>query len=133
MGLGVEETYPLVTRSDYAPFVKAMGLTHTFSPRELAVAEIRQRLARKQMTKVASLAGDALTIYRIRVGKGAPVAGVPLSELTLMPNCMVIVLEHDEHFGVVPSSHAILEERDVVFVIVRSEFEGELRTLFAVS
>ena len=133
VGLGVEETYPLVTRSDYAPFVKAMGLTHTFSPRELAVAEIRQRLARKQMTKVASLAGDALTIYRIRVGKGAPVAGVPLSELTLMPNCMVIVLEHDEHFGVVPSSHAILEERDVVFVIVRSEFESELRTLFAVS
>jgi trk system potassium uptake protein TrkA len=133
VGLGVEETYPLVTRNDYAPFVKAMGLTHTFSPRELAVAEIRQRLARKQMTKVASLAGDALTIYRIRVGKGAPVAGVPLSDLTLMPNCMVIVLEHDEHFGVVPSAHAILDERDVVFVIVHSEFESELRTLFAVS
>ena len=50
-----------------------------------------------------------------------------------MPNCMVIVLEHDEHFGGVPGAHAILEEHDVVFVIVRSEFESELRTLFAVS
>ena len=85
------------------------------------------------MTKVASVAGDALTIYRIRVGKDAPVAGTPLSKLTLMPNCMVIVLEQDEHYGVVPSSDEVLGERDVVFVIVRSEFEGELRTLFAVS
>ncbi len=131
-GLGVEETYPVVSRKDYAPFVKAMGLTNTFSPRELAVEEIRKRLARKQLTKVASLAGDQLAIYRIRVGKNAPVSGKPLSELELMPNCMVIVLEHDEHLGAVPSASEILEERDVVFVAVRGEYEDELRTLFAV-
>jgi len=133
ISLGVKETYPVVTRRNYDLFTKAMGLTHIFSPRELAIAEIRQRLARTQMTKIAPLASGALNIYRIRVGKNAPVTGIPLSDLTLMPNCMVIVLEHDEHFGVVPSAHAILEERDVVFVIVRSEFESELRTLFAVN
>jgi len=131
-GLGVKETYPVVTRSDYAPFVEAMHLTHTFNPVELAVAEIQQRLARKQMTKVASLAGDELAIYRVRVGKNAPVAGKPLSDLTLMPNCMVIVIERDEHHGVVPSADEVLEERDVVFVVVHKEFETELRTLFAV-
>jgi len=131
-GLGVKETYPVVSRKDYAPFVKAMGLTNTFSPRELAVEEIKKRLARKQMTKVTSLAGDELAIYRIRVGKDAPVAGTPLSKLTLMPNCMVIVLEHDEHYGVVPGANEVLEERDVVFVVVRGEYEDELRTLFAV-
>ena len=49
-----------------------------------------------------------------------------------MPNCMVIVLEHDEHYGVVPNANEVLEERDVVFVVVRKEFERELRTLFAV-
>ena len=132
-GLGVLETYPVVSRKDYEPFVKAMGLTHTFSPRELAVDEIKKRLARKQMTRVASLAGDDLAIYRIRVGKNAPVAGKPLSELTLMPNCMVIVLEHDEHHGVVPDASEVLDERDVVFVVVRREFEDVLSTLFAVS
>ena len=131
-GLGVAETYPVVTRSDYAPFVKAMNLTHTFNPVELAVAEIQQRLARKQLTKVASLSGDELAIYRVRVGKNAPVAGKPLSELTLMPNCMVIVIEHDEHHGVVPSADEVLQERDVVFVVVRKDFETELKTLFAV-
>ena len=133
ISLGVKETYPVVTRRNYDLFTKAMGLTHIFSPRELAIAEIRQRLARKQMTKIAPLASGALNIYRIRIGKNAPVTGIPLSDLTLMPNCMVIVLEHDEHFGVVPSAHAILEEGDVVFAIVRSEFESELRTLFAVN
>jgi len=46
---------------------------------------------------------------------------------------MVIVLEHDEHYGVVPSADEILEERDVVFVVVRGEFEDELRSLFAVT
>jgi trk system potassium uptake protein TrkA len=132
-GLGVEETYPVVSRKDYAPFVKAMGLTNTFSPRELAVEEIQKRLARKQMTKVCSLSGDNLAIYRIRVGKDAPVSQKPLSELSLMPNCMVIVLEHDEHYGVVPNAHVILEERDVVFVVVHGEYEDELRTLFAVT
>jgi trk system potassium uptake protein TrkA len=131
-GLGVEETYPVVTRNDYSPFVKAMGLTHTFSPRELAVSEIQQRLARTQMTKVTSLSGDELAIYRIRVGKNAPISGKKLSTLSLMPNCMVIVLEHDEHYGVVPNANEVLEERDVVFVVVRKEFERELRTLFAV-
>jgi hypothetical protein len=45
---------------------------------------------------------------------------------------MVIVLEHDEHLGAVPSASEILEERDVVFVAVRGEYEDELRTLFAV-
>ena len=49
-----------------------------------------------------------------------------------MPNCMVIVLEHDEHTGAVPSAQEILQERDVVFVVVREEFLDELRTLFAV-
>ena len=50
-----------------------------------------------------------------------------------MPNCMIIVLEHDEHTGVVPSASEVLEERDVVFVVVREEFVDELRTLFAVA
>ena len=50
-----------------------------------------------------------------------------------MPNCMVIVLEHDEHHGVVPGPSEVLDERDVVFVVVRREFEDVLRTLFAVS
>jgi trk system potassium uptake protein TrkA len=131
-GLGVEETYPVVSRKDYAPFVQAMGLTHTFSPSELAVAEIQKRLKRKQMTRVASLAGEGMSIYRVRVGKDAPVIGKPLSELGLMPNCMVIVLEHDEHTGAVPGAHEILEERDVVFVVVRKEFVEELRNLFGV-
>ncbi|MBT4531312.1 MAG: Trk system potassium transporter TrkA [Phycisphaerae bacterium] len=132
-GLGVEETYSLVSRTDYAPFIKAMGLTNTFSPRELAVEEVQRRLARKQMTKVATLSGNQLTIYRVRVGKDAPVSGKPLSELPLMPNCMVIVLEHDEHNGVVPGANEVLEERDVVFVVVRGEYEDELRNLFAVT
>jgi len=90
-------------------------------------------LARKQMTKVASLSGGDLGIFRIRVGKNAPVAGKPLSELSLMPNCMVIVLEHDEHLGVVPNASEVLQERDVVFVVVRGEYEDELRSLFAVT
>jgi len=131
-GLGVKETYPVVSREDYSPFVKAMGLTNTFSPTELAVEEIQKRLARKQMTRVATLSGDQLAIYRIRVGKNAPVSGKPLSELDLMPNCMVIVLEHDEHIGVVPDAHEVLEERDVVFVVVHGEYEDDLRKLFAV-
>jgi trk system potassium uptake protein TrkA len=132
-GLGVAETYPVVSRKDYAPFVKAMGLTHTFSPSELAVAEIEKRLKRKQLTKIATLPGDEMAIYRVRVGKGAPVIGKPLSELQLMPDCMVIVLEHDEHTGVVPSASEVLEERDIVFVVVRQEFVDTLRTLFAVT
>ncbi len=131
-GLGVKETYPVVSRKDYAPFVKAMGLTHTFSPSELAIEEIQKRLQRKPLTKIASLEGDEMAIYRVRVGKNAPVIGKPLSELQLMPNCMVIVLEHDEHTGAVPSAQEILEERDVVFVVVREEFLDKLRTLFAV-
>jgi Trk K+ transport system NAD-binding subunit len=69
----------------------------------------------------------------VRVGKGAPVIGKPLSELQLMPDCMVIVLEHDEHTGVVPSASEVLEERDIVFVVVRQEFVDTLRTLFAVT
>ncbi len=85
------------------------------------------------MTKVASLAGGELAIFRIRVGKNSPVSGKPLSELSLMPNCMVIVLEHDEHRGVVPNANEVLQERDVVFVVVRGEYEDELRTLFAVT
>jgi trk system potassium uptake protein TrkA len=132
-GLGVAETYTVVSRKDYAPFVKAMGLTNTFSPRELAVEEMQKRLGRKQMTKVTSLSGEQLSIYRIRVGKNAPVIGKPLSELTLMPHCMVIVLEHDEHFGAVPNANEVLQERDVVFVVVHGEFEDELRALFGVT
>jgi trk system potassium uptake protein len=131
-GLGVKETYPVVSRRDYAPFVKAMGLNHTFSPGQLAVAEIQKRLKRKSLTKIASLTGDEMAIYRVRVGKDAPVIGKPLSELQLMPNCMVIVLEHDEHSGTVPSAHEILAERDVVFVVARQNFVDELRKLFAV-
>jgi Trk K+ transport system NAD-binding subunit len=45
---------------------------------------------------------------------------------------MIVVLEHDEHTGVVPSANEVLQENDVVFVVVRRGYEEELRKLFAV-
>ena len=84
------------------------------------------------MSCVAELSGGALAIYRIRVGRGAEVIDKPLSALDLMPDCMIVVLEHDEHTGVVPSAKEVLQENDVVFVVVRRGYEEELRKLFAV-
>ena len=130
--LGVDQTYPVVRRSDYGPFIKAMGITKTFNPQDLAIREIQQRFVRKHLSCVAELAGGELSIYRIRVGRGAKVIDKQLSELDLMPDCMIVVLEHDEHSGVVPSASEVLQENDVVFVVVRRGYEEELRKLFAV-
>ena len=130
--LGVAQTYPVVRRSDYGPFIEAMGITKTFNPQDLAVREIQQRFVRKRMSCVAELSEGALAIYRIRVGRGAEVIDKPLSALDLMPDCMIVVLEHDEHTGVVPSAKEVLQENDVVFVVVRRGYEEELRKLFAV-
>ena len=131
-GLGVEETYPVVARADYAPFVRAMGITLSFSPRHLAVRELQQLIRRGQMTEVASLVGDELAIYRIRVGAGATVIGKPLAALPLMPDCMVVMLEHGDQGGTVPGADVKLQEKDVVFVVVHRGFEGNLRQLFGV-
>ena len=130
--LGVVQTYPVVRRNDYGPFIEAMGITKTFNPKDLAIREIQQRLIRTRMTCVAELADGELSIYRIRVGKGAQVIDQALSALDLMPDCMIVVLEHDEHTGVVPSASEVLQENDVVFVVVRRGYEEELRKLFAV-
>jgi trk system potassium uptake protein TrkA len=130
--LGVDQTYPVVRRSDYGPFIEAMGITKTFNPQKLAVREIQKQLMHERMTSVAELADGALAIYRIRVGRGAEVVDKPLAELDLMPDCMIVVLEHDEHTGVVPSASEVLQENDVVFVVVRQGYEEELRKLFAV-
>jgi trk system potassium uptake protein TrkA len=130
--LGVDQTYPVVRRSDYGPFIEAMGITKTFNPQDLAVKEIEQRFTRKRLTCVAEIAEGALSIYRIRVGRGAEVINKPLSSLNLMPDCMIVVLEHDEHTGVVPAASEVLHENDVVFAVVRRGYEEELRKLFAV-
>ncbi|MDP7008584.1 MAG: Trk system potassium transporter TrkA [Phycisphaerales bacterium] len=130
--LGVDQTYPVVRRSDYGPFIEAMGITKTFNPQDLAVREIEQRFVRTRLTQVAELASGALSIYRIRVGRDASVIGTPLAKLDLMPDCMIVVLEHDEHNGVVPSASEVLQENDVVFAVVRRGYEQELGKLFAV-
>ncbi len=131
-GLGVQETYPVVTRDDYAPFVKAMGITLSFSPRHLAVREIQQRLNRAPLTRLAAVAGEDLCIFRVRVGKDAQVLGQALSDLPLMPDCMIVVQEADDHGGVVPRADAILSAGDVVHVVANGDFESDLRRLFAV-
>ena len=130
--LGVAQTYPVVKRTDYGPFIEAMGITKTFNPQDLAIQEIEKRFSRQRLTRIAELASGALTIFRIRVGRGAEVIGKPLSALDLMPDCMIVVLEHDELTGVVPSASEVLQENDVVFAVVRQGFEQELRKLFAV-
>ena len=84
------------------------------------------------MSCVAELSNGVLAIYRIRVGRGSEVINKPLSALDLMPDCMIVVLEHDEHTGAVPSANEILQENDVVFAVVRRGYEEELRKIFAV-
>jgi len=130
--LGVDQTYPVVKRTDYGPFIEAMGITKTFNPQDLAIREIEKRFNRQRLSCIAELAGGALSIYRIRVGRGAEVINKPLSALELMPDCMIVVIEHDEHTGVVPTASEVLHENDVVFAVVRQGFEEELRKLFAV-
>ena len=122
----------MVKRTDYGPFIEAMGITKTFNPQDLAIREIEKRFNRQRLSCIAELAGGALSIYRIRVGRGAEVINKPLSALELMPDCMIVVIEHDEHTGVVPTASEVLHENDVVFAVVRQGFEEELRKLFAV-
>jgi len=127
--LGVQQAVATVQRADYLRLMERVGIDRPFSPRQVAVTEIRRLLEQGTIRRVSSLSRGVIDVYWVQVGEKSKTVGRPLREVKLTPDWVVAAINHDCHV-VVPSAADVITTGDTLLVIGRAGMESKLRKLF---
>jgi trk system potassium uptake protein TrkA len=127
--LGVKDAIAVVQRPNYMHLLPSVGIDKPFSPRRVAVKEIQAILDDRPLRRMSSLAEGFIDVYRVRIGKKAPVVEQRLRDVKLAPNWVMVAVQRDARTWV-PGADDRLQVGDIVQVIGRHGEEDTLRTMF---
>ena len=91
--VGVKTAIAVVQRTVYMHLLPTVGIDRAFSPRVVAVAEIRKTLDHGPVRLLASLSQGTADVYEITPTRRATAVGKELRNLELPANCMNAPLE----------------------------------------
>src|SRR5690606_37753537 len=102
-----------------------------FSPRVTAARDIGALLDDRALLRLTTLARGVLDVFRVRVGREAPVTASPLKQVDGLKDWLVAAVQH---YGdtYVPDGEAVIQPGDVALVVGPKGREDELKTLFGV-
>ena len=127
---GIKEAYPLITKDKYLSLAKTMEINKYFCPQDLASREMLDLLDNSRVHRLASLADDAIDVFKIRVDEKAKVINIPLHQLSLTPDCSVVAIERDGKSGWVPNGNDLLKPNDTICVVAHPGMQKKLLKLF---
>ncbi|MHC4063673.1 MAG: Trk system potassium transporter TrkA [Planctomycetota bacterium] len=128
--LGVKTAIAVVQRTVYLHLLEHVGIDRAFSPRAVAVNEIRKLLDRGPVRCVATLAQGTADVYEIHPKRRATAIGKELRNLKLPANCMIAAIQREEEVKV-PGAEDTVRFGDTVLLIGPHRIEQDLKKLFA--
>jgi len=128
--LGVRHAIAVVQRADYLHLMSSVGIDSAFSPRQVAVREIRRAIETGPLRLMTTLAGGEIDVYWVRVGERAPLRDKPLREVKLSPDWVIAAVQHGDKVTV-PSADDVVHAGDTLLAIGRSGAESKLKKHFA--
>jgi len=128
--LGAAKAMAVVQRSTYLHVLRDVGIDRAFSPRILAVNQIRRLLDESPMRSLATLAEGSIHVYEVLIPQGARKAiAVPLKRLGLPARTLIAAIQRGEQVWV-PGADDAMEAGDRVVVIAPREACKGLISLF---
>jgi trk system potassium uptake protein TrkA len=126
--MGAQMAIATVQRPNYLELMRRVGIDRPFSPRVVAVREIENLLASGGLHRMATLAEGSVDVYRVKVSRGAKVAGRALRQIKLAPDWVLAVRERGDQV-VVPAADDTIEPGDTVLVIGKAGHQAKLKEL----
>lgn len=126
---GIPQAIAVVQRADYLHLMKSVGIDRPFSPRQVAVTEIKRFLDTSPLRRFATLATGFVDVFWVRVGEKGRVVNKSLREVKLTPDWVIAAIQHGQTVGV-PGADDIIHAGDTVLVIGRAGADARLRKIF---
>lgn len=127
--LGVKTAIVAVQRAVYLHLLEHVGIDSAFSPRAVAVNEVRRLLDVGPVRCVATLAQGTADVYEIRPTRRATAIGKELRNLGLPAKCMIAAIQREEEVKV-PGAEDTIGFGDTVLLIGPHQIEKDLKKLF---
>lgn len=127
--MGVKKAVAVVQRPVYLHLLSHVGIDLAFSPRVTAARDIGAMLDDKPLLRLTTLARGVLDVFRVRVGRDAPVSAGPLKSIEGLRDWLVAAVQHyGETF--VPDGEAVIQTGDVALVVGPTGRDADLKALF---
>lgn len=127
--LGVTTVMAVVQRSNYLDLLSHIGVDRGFSPRIVAAREIEAALDDRPLRRVATIGGETIDVWQVRMDEKSPVAGRLLTEVKAAPAFAIVAIRRGDAAWV-PTANDHLQSGDVVLVAGRHGQEEALRRIF---
>jgi len=126
--MGVKTVLARVGKPEYITIFKSLGIDHVVSP-ELSVADRLCRIiTRPTATDLALIEGSDVEILEFTVQEGSLVREKKVGEIPPDGFLIIAVKKGDE--VIIPSPNLVLEEKDKVWVLLKSQYVKSVSKLF---
>ncbi|MCB1884133.1 MAG: Trk system potassium transporter TrkA [Geminicoccaceae bacterium] len=129
--LGGGRALALVNNSTYDLVTRRIGVDVTINPRDTTVSSILQHVRRGRLKSVHTIRDGEAEIYEAEALETSPLVGKPLRDLRAHGGMIVGAIIRDEKV-VMPRGGTIIEPRDRVIMVARSDVLRRVEQLFAV-
>ncbi|MCA9290569.1 MAG: Trk system potassium transporter TrkA [Phycisphaerales bacterium] len=127
--LGVKRVITVLQHYRYQHLLSSINIDNWFSPRLVAVREIESILDESPLRRMATLAEEAVYVYRVRVHATAEAIGKALRAMPLSAHLVVAAIQRADDVRV-PGAEDVVERGDTLLVIGRKGLEHKLNHFF---
>ena len=116
---GVKKGIAVLSRRNFAPLVRNLGIDAAIFPQQVAVAKILENIRKGKILSVVLLNQNDIEVDEILALKGSKLIGVPLKEVRLPRGALVIAIEKKNGVVIIPDGNSTIEAEDKVAIITR--------------
>ncbi len=127
--LGAAQTIVRVVRAEYVDLMTQVGVDIALSVRLLAAGEVLSYVRSQGVVSVSLLESAQIEVTELIINEGAPVAGIPLMQAQLPPECLVGAYVRDEE-TYIPNGQSVLQTGDRVILFIRTPFSSKVLPYF---
>ena len=127
--LGAPKAMVVIRRPDYANVVSKLGIDVAVSPRAAMAAEVLSLATSGVVNRVIPVWNSEVVVLEMTVERDSPVTRVPLAELALPPDLILVALTR-EGFAKVPGASDRLMPGDAVAAVVSQASREHVAQMF---
>ncbi len=128
--MDIKRTVAIVNKASYYSIASRLGIDSTISPKNCAADAILKYMRGKNIQSVHSILEGRAEVIEFLAGASSAAIGVPLRDLTLPENSLIIAVARGEE-EMVPDGDFSIAEGDSVLVITKKKSIPKIERLFS--
>ena len=124
----VPRTIARVNNPANAELFAQLGIDTTVSPTETIMHLIESEIPHYTLVPLLQITKAGLRLVELTVPADSPVAGMPLRELRLPPECNIVLIDRGGE-AITPNGETLIQPEDRVYALVKDEGEKAMRQI----